>query len=355
MKKETQLCFLIDFLFILAIFILVCSFIYLLPLFYPFIAAFLLAMIYKSLSDTIKTRINIKSKWSMLFSALLFYLFISAALWLLITTALGDVLNIAHSLPDLFQDTVLPSIDRLKDSIKDFLPSYDNLKNNYGINISNVLLNSVNEVITKLSQKLVDFAGSFFKNIPVFLISFIFTILSSFYIAMDYDSIKAFFKRAIPEDFHFFFIAVREFCSKCLGKILKSYFILMLITFAELLAGFLLLKVSHPVKSAVFIAILDILPLLGTGTVLIPWAVFSLLTNELSFGTGIFVLWAFITVIRNILEPHLIAKELGLSPLLTLLSCFLGLKTMGLKGMIVSPVIFLALKYMFKEDKEITK
>ena len=113
----------------------------------------------------------------------------------------------------------------------------------------------------------------------------------------------------------------------------------MLLTFGELTAGLLLLRVPHAVLLAALIAVVDILPILGTGTVLIPWIAVSLLGGNTAFAVGLTVLYVVITVVRNILEPRVVSRQIGLHPLATLFFMFLGLRaTGGIAGMLLFPV-----------------
>ena len=112
-----------------------------------------------------------------------------------------------------------------------------------------------------------------------------------------------------------------------MGKLVKSYALIMLITFAEMSIGLSVLKVIGAYKSgyifiiAIITAIVDILPVLGTGTVVIPWAVFSLINGSYGLGIGLIVIYACITVIRQIIEPKIVASNLGIPPMSASWAC----------------------------------
>ena len=129
-------------------------------------------------------------------------------------------------------------------------------------------------------------------------------------------------------------------------KLIKGYAILMLMTFLELLAGFLILRVKYALLLSLLIAVVDILPVLGTGTVLIPWGIAGLILKNTALGIGILVLYAVITVIRNFAEPKIIGKQIGINPLFTLLSMFIGIKLLGFAGVIIFPTaLIVTVKY----------
>ncbi len=121
---------------------------------------------------------------------------------------------------------------------------------------------------------------------------------------------------------------------------LKSYSLLFLLTFAELSVGFLIMRVPYAVMVAIAVAVFDILPILGTGGILLPWAVGLLLMGNLPLAAGIVTLYIAITAIRNVLEPKIVGKQIRLHPLATLIFMFVGLKVLGIVGMIAFPVAF---------------
>ena len=129
-------------------------------------------------------------------------------------------------------------------------------------------------------------------------------------------------------------------------KLLKGYAILMLMTFLELSAGFLILRVKYALLLSLLIAVIDILPVLGTGTVLIPWGIAEILFKNTGLGIGILVIYAVITVIRNFAEPKIIGRQIGINPLFTLLSMFIGIKLLGFAGVIIFPTaLIVTVKY----------
>jgi predicted PurR-regulated permease PerM len=131
---------------------------------------------------------------------------------------------------------------------------------------------------------------------------------------------------------------------------LKGYLILSGIVFALLYGGFLILRVQNAVSIAFIIALADMLPILGTGTVMIPWAVVSALLGNYYFGIALAVLFVIIVIIRNFLEPKIIGKQIGINSLFTLIAMFLGLKLFGIVGLILFPIIFIVIIKYYKSE-----
>ena len=126
-----------------------------------------------------------------------------------------------------------------------------------------------------------------------------------------------------------------------LGGWLRAQGLLMLITFAILLAGLLLLRADAPLLAAALTALLDALPVLGTGAVLLPWAALALLTGDPARGVGLLLLYAAATLIRSLLEPRLLGRSAGLHPLAALMCMYVGLRAFGVAGLILLPLLAL--------------
>ena len=117
--------------------------------------------------------------------------------------------------------------------------------------------------------------------------------------------------------------------------------LIFLLTFCELLVGFLVLKIDYAFVLALVIAFVDFLPVLGTGAILLPWGIILILMNNISMGVGILTLFAVTTVVRQIAEPKIVGDSLGVHPLVTLAAIYLGYRVLGIWGMILAPLVAL--------------
>jgi predicted PurR-regulated permease PerM len=139
-------------------------------------------------------------------------------------------------------------------------------------------------------------------------------------------------------------IEIKNSLFSTIGKYLRSYSVLMLITFVELLVFFLIFSIKPALTLAFLIAIVDILPVLGVGTVLIPWAAFYLLSGSPWQALIIACIYIVITVVRQILEPKVIGDHVGMLPILTLFCIWVGLKLFGFGGVFLIPIMVVVLK-----------
>jgi len=219
--------------------------------------------------------------------------------------------------------------------------------------IGSGLMDSIGQQLSSLSTAVISWAGKTAAAIPSLLFTLILTVLASYLIAMDYPRISCFILAQIPEKWQQILFSSRQFLTGQLFRILKGYLIIMLITFSELAAGLWLLRVDAPIKKAALIAVLDILPLIGTGGVLIPWAIIEFLLGNRFLAVGLGILYGIITVVRTIAEPKIIGDQTGLSPLVTLTAMYVGWKIAGFIGILLAPIITLLLCWL--QEQKIIK
>ena len=142
-----------------------------------------------------------------------------------------------------------------------------------------------------------------------------------------------------------------------LGGYIKVYAKILFITFVELYLAFNIynvigFKIDYPFLLAVSIAIVDILPILGVGTVLNPWALWLLLTGNYGFAIAVFVTYVLIFIIRQFLEPKLVSKQFGIHPIITLFAMYAGFKVAGVFGLILGPIALMIIKCIFATQIE---
>jgi len=192
-------------------------------------------------------------------------------------------------------------------------------------------------------------------RIPSIVIAVVITIISSFFITISYDSIVGFIKRQLGPEKSKGLSATKRIVFQSLKKLLRSYAIIMGVTFCELALGLLLLRLvgvydgSYIISIAAVTALVDILPVLGTAFVLIPWAVYSLIMGNIGLGAGLLILLGVITVVRQILEPKVIASNLGLPPIAIIAGMYIGLQLFGFLGLFMVPILLILLKLLNDE------
>lgn len=192
------------------------------------------------------------------------------------------------------------------------------------------------QAVGKLSQFTVDKAGSFARNIPGILIAVIFSILSAYFFIADRDRILEFGRAHTPQIIQEKWHMMAESFKVVFGGYFKAQFKIMAVIGVILFIGMLILKVRFAILVAVLIAFLDMLPFLGTGTILIPWAVFKLISGDIRYALGLVILYLITQLVRRIIEPKLVGDSIGMDPLVTLIFMYIGYRAGGVLGMILA-------------------
>jgi predicted PurR-regulated permease PerM len=145
-------------------------------------------------------------------------------------------------------------------------------------------------------------------------------------------------KKHLPEPFTARIVQLKKHCGSTMMRYVRSLALILLITFSELALGLTLLHTERPLLRAAGIAAFDLLPILGCGGVLIPWGIVALLGGDMRLGIGLLVLWAVIALVRSIIEPRIVGRQMGVHPLITLAAIFIGGKLFGFAGMLFLPI-----------------
>ncbi len=230
-----------------------------------------------------------------------------------IFTQFFDLLKAA---PKFYESFIIPFVNRLSDT----------LNSNY---LSRYFEKNIISFLNEMSIKIASLTTNVALRLPELFITFIVTVISSFFICIDYEKIINSFCSIIPSSIYTKIIKIKSTIIITVFKILKCYFFIFAITYIELFLGLWLLNVEYSAVVALLIAAVDILPFIGTGLVLIPWSVISLVSGNIPFAIGIFSLYLIITVVRNIIEPKIIGKNIGIHPLIALFAMYIGLKLGG--------------------------
>ena len=220
---------------------------------------------------------------------------------------------------------------------------------------------TINSFISSGSSKLGGFIKgliSFITSIPTVILYICITILATFFISLDRDEIVSFLEQQLPKSWLDKVFNIKTDMFTVLGSYIKAQIILMTICFFELLVclnllSFLGLNVPYPLLMSIIICIIDALPILGAGTVLIPWAVISFALSDIKLGIALIIIYLFVLSVRQMLEPKLVSQNLGVHPLITLISMYSGFKIFGVMGFLIGPVVMIILKNVFSRELEV--
>ncbi|MFS0727275.1 sporulation integral membrane protein YtvI [Paenibacillus sp. 1P07SE] len=194
---------------------------------------------------------------------------------------------------------------------------------------------SVTGMVSTISVSFVNFAA----GIPGLFIFFIVFLVAVYLFSFSLPALKAAFLSFFDDNSREQVDAVLQNLRRSIFGFLRAQLALSVMTYLISLVGLLILGVKYPLAIALLIVLVDILPILGTGSVLMPWAAYLIATGQSSTGMGLIVLFLVITVIRRIIEPKVLGDAVGISALAALISLYVGFKLVGIVGVFLGPLV----------------
>lgn len=210
---------------------------------------------------------------------------------------------------------------------------------------------AIKEALSSALSKIVSAITSFAVSVPKALLFVLITVISSIYFSYDLDTINGFVKKALPTKISRAAVSFKKRFLDTLIKYLRSYIIIMLITFIVMLFGFLVLRVRYAVLFAFVVALLDALPLIGVGTILVPWSLYQLIFGDFGMGIGLVVLFIAHQLIRQFAEPKIVGKSLGLHPIASLALLYIGYCAFGFLGLLLIPLLTVIINILISSKK----
>lgn len=343
MNYEQKKTFIVNILYLLIITILtllVCKF--LLSYLLPFVIGVAVTVLAQKPAVLISEKLKIKREiCSVILVIGAFLIIVAAAVlsaWLVVSYA-GKLSDNADK-ASLAVKEIITALENTFERVIAFAP--ENMRPQARELISSSLYTLSQTVIKSVSA----YAAEFVKGMPSMLFSGLVTLLAGFYISKDYERLIRFLKNLLKPATLLKVRRIKGILTDSVFKLAAGYFIIMLFTLAELSLGLALIGVKRFMLIAAVIAVVDLLPVLGCGTVLVPWSAFALINGNFSLFVKLLCLYAAVSILRSIEEPRIIGGSVGINPLLMLISIFIGLKLGGLGGMLFVPVfVIVVIKY----------
>ena len=349
MERTAKKNFIIDVFYTsIIIFLVILGSYVLLKYLFPFVIGTLIAFAVQRPSRFLSGKLKLKKGYISAFLSVSVYLTVGFLGAFLLYRLVKFSVGFADLLPSFLEKTgeILSKIQNKYSNIFSLLPT------KFADTADSLIDNMLNDFSAKVVRLISDFAGVFAKKMPSFFISSIVTLVATCYIAKDFEQLLKFLKNLLGESISKKTVKIKNIFVGSVLKLLKGYAILSLIAFCELYLGFLIIGVEYPFILAVIIAFVDILPVIGTGTVLVPWAVILALIGNIKLAVSLAVLYIITVIVRNFLEPKIIGGQIGISSLFTLIFMFAGLKILGVLGLILFPIIFIVTVKYFKDEME---
>ncbi len=349
-SREKKLTFIINIAYVAVIFAIIYFFLnYVFLYISPFIIAFGVAMLLDPVTRLLMRKLHFKRN----ISAILCVSFLIILTLLIVTFISSTVIKEGN---ELIQN--VPSyLQQLETLLQNIPLKYESILNKVPLEISRWITSFIKSVDIKtllsgsLGNRFISYTTQFVTSIPSLLIYIIVTIAATFFTTISYPTIKDFVLSQFSKNTHRLLSDIKFHFLSTLKQYGQAYSLLIFITFAELLIAFYIFGFSHAITFAFFISIIDILPILGVGTILIPWSVIELIRHRPAEAIKLIGIYLIVTVVRQIIEPKIIGTSVGLPPLVTLICIYVGLKLFGIFGMFACPILVIIINRLHKSNK----
>jgi sporulation integral membrane protein YtvI len=309
----------------------------------PFVIAFALAMAINPLVNWLakKRKFTISRSAAALITttvALLVIFWVLLLLGSLLVKQATDMLKLLpYHFPSL-QRNLLAFVAELGESM-DILPDYVLQA------IQNFIVN-LGTTISAYTAGAAIFVFDTARFLPFLFLFVLLTVLATYFFAKDYPKLRAFVINNLPPSWLKQYRIIKADLLAALIGYFKATLIFIFVTFVLLLAGLLMLKVKYDFILSVIISLFDALPAIGAGLFFIPWSLYLLIIGEKTLAIGLFILYVVVLGVRQVISPKILGDQFGLHPLSTMIAMFLGLRLLGVVGLVTGPVIFLIIKHV---------
>lgn len=344
-KKKKH--FIVNTIYIFLIAIMIYVFLrYGISLVSPFIFAFLIASLLKKPSKAIAQSTKLPHKLVSFIMVLIFYSTVGVLVSLIGIRFISRISKIISMIPAIYEKQLGPFLMSTFKSIEEAVYNIDPAIVGILSEGFNQFVRSLGEHITNFSLSLLGSLSNIASSLPGFFIKVLLMIISTFFIAIDFDALTAFVQRQFSTKGNEIIDNIKKYMVNTLFVVIRSYALIMLITFVELSIGLSIIGIPNSILIAFLIAIFDILPVLGTGGIMIPWTIMTFIQGDIKTGIGLLLVYIFVTVMRNIVEPKIVGSQLGLHPVITLMSMFVGAKLLGVVGLFGFPILLSLLRHL---------
>ena len=307
-------------------------------------APFLFALVTAALLNPLVKKLQKALGWNrQVLSAVLLLLLFGLAgggLILLVYAAAGQLLSLMQN-----WGVLLDSLQSVMDQLEEFFahiltlvpPQVTEIVETAGDSLFQWLSEAVPDALANLGME----AGEKAMALPSFLVALVIFVMAAFLLTADYPYLRSRWVQHLDEGVLRFLSQLRSTALGAFGGYVKAEFLLSVGVFFILLAGFFLIRQPYGLLLALGLAVMDFIPIIGAGTVMVPWAFVALFTRDLTTAVELMAIWGVIALFRRVMEPKFVGDQTGLSPILSLVSIYVGMKAAGVLGMVFGPVVLL--------------
>lgn len=318
---------------------------YALPWLLPFIVAIVIARLIEPIVRQLTERYQFRRGAASAVCTVIIFAALIALTVVIIGRAVIELTAFVKDLPTLLT-SITKTISIIGDSVNGYIKSAPPEIQDYMKNAFDGLADKGAQLPASLSGDILGLLSDIAKFTPKLVLFFFTCALSVFFMSCGYKDVTAFILRQVPKSRHSSFSDFKTDLFSTFGKWLRAELMLAGITFAEMTAAFLLMRIDFAILLALLVAVVDLLPVLGSGAVLVPWAILSMIGGNINNGIALIVVFGVNTVVRSILEPKMIGRQIGLPPIATLIAMYVGFCSVGVLGMVLFPIGLIMVKHL---------
>lgn len=319
-------------------------------LIYPFIIAFFIAFLMRPCITKMEDITRLPRGLTIVFCLLICFSVISAMLFIITSEVIQGSIFLKDHLPEsiemlttktihFFEQKILPIYNEFLYYFKQLSDSQQNTVLHQFEHLTKTLSNG----ITKGLETILSLIPLLFFIIPNSLVTCMFIMLGTYFLLKDWEYLKKQTSRFIPRQIFAPTREVLNYLKRALFGFMKAQLLIVFITGGLILIGLFILKVKYAITITLFAMALDLLPYIGTGILFLPWIIYLIIFGQVKTALGILTLYIIIIVIRQIIEPKILATNIGLHPLFLLIAVFIAMKIWGVFGLLFGPVILVCI------------
>ncbi|MCI8870373.1 MAG: sporulation integral membrane protein YtvI [Lawsonibacter sp.] len=312
----------------------------LLGLFAPFVCALVLAALLNSPVRWLQRRLGWSRRLLSLLTLLLLFGLLGGVLTLLVYAAGSELLSLTQNWEGLLEQlrSVAGQLEGMLWQLQSLVPEPVTQS---ALAIGDRLMLWLQGTASELLARAADYLGSKAVGLPAFFLALVMFLMASYFLTADYPYLRTRAIQHMDEGVLSFLGQVRSAALVAFGGYLRAQLLLSAGVFFILLGGFLLTGQGYALLLALVLAVMDFIPIIGSGTVMVPWAVIALFTRDYSTAVSVMVIWGAVALFRQLAEPKFVGNQTGLSPILSLVSIYTGMRLAGVAGMILGPILTL--------------
>ena len=319
----------------------------LLGFFMPFVIGWFIAYIASPVVNWLEKRVKIVKKLGSVIMIVGVLAAVCFIIYFIISTLWKEISFLIQDMPEIYRDleSGLSQIGNSMEGVFGKLP--DGVQEGWHTMVAN-FDEMMGELMSRISEPTVSAAGRFAKSIPSVLVATIVTFISAYFFIAEREDVIRWSKKVAPDALVSRMTMVMDNLKFAVGGYLKAQLKIMVVVYIILVVGFIILNIHFSFLLGLLIALLDFLPFFGTGTALIPWAIYQFFMGNYKLVVGLVILYAVTQLVRQLIQPKLVGDSMGLRPLLTLFLLYTGYKIGGVFGMIFAVPIGMIVINLYK-------